>query len=192
MTVQFSTDVRNVRLDAIEALQGGIVDGSCIWLPVGAGTGTAWAASTAYTFGQLRSNGGNLFLCVKGGTSASSGGPAGTSAAAPKLRIYSGSAPANCAAAATGTLLAEITCPADFYANASAGSKALSGSWTVAATAGGTAGYYRIVDNAGTTCHEQGTVTATGGGGDLTLDNVSIAASQVVTITSMTKTDGNP
>lgn len=108
----------------------------------------------------------------------------------PKLRIYSGSAPANCAASATGTLLAEITCPSDWMAAASSGSKVLAGSWTVAATNAGTAGYYRLYDNAGTTCHEQGTITATGGGGDMTLDNTSIAAGQTVTITSKTLTAG--
>lgn len=109
----------------------------------------------------------------------------------PKLRILTGSKPANCAAAETGTLLAEITCPSDWLAAPSNGQKALSGTWTVAASAAGTAGYYRIVDSAGTTCHEQGTITATGGGGDMTVDNTSIASGQTVTVTSKTLTDGN-
>jgi hypothetical protein len=108
--------------------------------------------------------------------------------ASAKLRIYTGAAPANCAAAATGTLLVDMALPADWMAAASAGSKALAGSWTGTGAAAGTAGYYRIVDTAGTTAHEQGTVTATGGGGDLTLDNTSIASAQTVTITSKTLT----
>jgi hypothetical protein len=37
----------------------------------------------------------------------------------------------------------------------------------------------------------QGTVTATGGGGDMTLDNVSIASSQAVTVNTFTLTDAN-
>lgn len=111
--------------------------------------------------------------------------------ASPKLHIYTGSVPASCATAASGTKLVEMTLPADFYADASAGSKALSGTWQSTGITGGTAGYYRIYDSTNTTCHEQGTITATGGGGDLTLDNVSIASGQTVTITSMTKTDGN-
>jgi len=111
--------------------------------------------------------------------------------ASPKLHIYTGSAPASCAAAATGTKLVEMTLPADFYANASAGSKALSGVWQSTGITGGVAGYYRIYDSTNTSCHEQGTITATGGGGDLTLDNVNIAQGQTVTITGMTKTDGN-
>lgn len=108
----------------------------------------------------------------------------------PKLQIRTGAQPANCAAAATGTLLAEVTCPADWMAAASAGTKVLAGSWTVAAVAAGTAGYYRLYDSAGTNCDEQGSITATGGGGDMTLDNTNIAAAQVVTITAKTLTAG--
>lgn len=115
-----------------------------------------------------------------------------TAGAAALLRIYSGAAPANCAAAASGTLLAEITLPSDWMAAASSGSKALAGTWQDAsANATGTAGHFRLYDSGGTTCHAQGTVTATGGGGDLTLDNVSIASGQSVTITSFTITAGN-
>ena len=110
--------------------------------------------------------------------------------ASPKLQIRTGAQPVNCAAAATGTLLTEITCPTDWMAAASAGTKVLAGSWTVAAVAAGAAAHYRIVDSAGTTCHEQGSVTLTGGGGDMTLDNTSIAAAQVVTITDKTLTAG--
>ncbi|UCV01147.1 hypothetical protein [Acidovorax radicis] len=108
----------------------------------------------------------------------------------PKLQIRTGAAPANCAAADSGTLLAEITCPADWMGAASAGAKALAGSWTVAAGAAGTAGHYRLKDNSATTCHEQGSITATGGGGDMTLDNTSIASGQTVTITAKTLTAG--
>lgn len=114
-----------------------------------------------------------------------------TIGASPKLRFYTGAKPANTAAAATGTLLAEITCPADFYANAASGSKSLSGSWTAAASGDGSAGYYRMYDSAGSVCHEQGTITATGGGGDMTLDNISIATGQTITITSKTLNAGN-
>ena len=111
---------------------------------------------------------------------------------APLLRIYSGTAPANCAAAASGTLLAEATLPSDWMEAASSGSKALSGTWQDAsANATGTAGHWRLYDSSGTTCHAQGTVTATGGGGDMTLDNTSIASAQSVTITSFTITAGN-
>lgn len=104
--------------------------------------------------------------------------------ASARLQIRTGAAPVNCAAADTGTLLVDMALPADWMAAASGGVKALAGSWQATAAAAGTAAHYRIKDSTGTTCHEQGTVTATGGGGDLTLDNTSIAASQTVTITS--------
>lgn len=108
------------------------------------------------------------------------------------LKIRSGAAPANCAAADSGTVLATIALPSDWLAAAAAGAKAKSGTWQDAsADATGTAAHFRIYDNAGTTCHLQGTVTATGGGGDMTVDNVSIAAAQVVTVTGFTLTDGN-
>jgi hypothetical protein len=40
--------------------------------------GTAWAPSTTYTVGARRTNGGNVYTCTTGGTSAGSGGPSGT------------------------------------------------------------------------------------------------------------------
>lgn len=108
------------------------------------------------------------------------------------LRIRTGAAPADCATADSGTVLAELTLPSDWMAAASGGSKAKSGTWQDAsANATGTAAHFRIYDSAGTTCHIQGTVTVTGGGGDMTLDNTSIATGQSVTITSFTLTDGN-
>lgn len=111
----------------------------------------------------------------------------------PILRIYdlTAGAPANCAAAITGTLLAEMTLPSDWMAAASGGTKAKSGTWSDAsANNTGTADFFRVWDSAGTTCHDQGTVTATGGGGDLTLDNVSVASGQAVTITGFSVTAG--
>lgn len=38
----------------------------------------AWVGSTAYTVGQVRTNGANIYRCTSSGTSASSGGPTGT------------------------------------------------------------------------------------------------------------------
>lgn len=110
---------------------------------------------------------------------------------APKLQIRTGAQPANCAAVDSGTLLCEITLPSDWAAAASNGSKALAGSWSGTGAAAGTAAHYRLKDSTGTTCHMQGSVTATAGGGDLTLDNTSIATGQTVTISSWTMTDAN-
>lgn len=113
----------------------------------------------------------------------------GTSAV---LKIRTGAAPANCATADSGTVLATLSLPSDWMAAASAGAKAMAGSWTDAsADATGTAAHFRLYASDGTTVHGQGTVTATGGGGDMTVDNTSFAAGQAFTITSFTLTDGN-
>jgi hypothetical protein len=108
------------------------------------------------------------------------------------LKIRSGSPPATCATADSGDVLATLTLPADWMAAASSGSKAKSGTWEdSSADMAGTAGHFRIYASDGTTCHIQGTITATGGGGDMTLDNVVIASAQDITITAFTLTDGN-
>jgi hypothetical protein len=113
----------------------------------------------------------------------------GTSAV---LKIKTGSAPADCATADSGTVLATLSLPSDWLAAAASGSKAKSGTWSdTSADATGTAAHFRLYASDGTTCHMQGTVTATGGGGDLTLDNTSVASGQTVTITSFALTDGN-
>lgn len=113
----------------------------------------------------------------------------------PKLQLRSGSPPATCATADSGTLLCEITLPSDWLAAASSGSKAKAGTWSGTGDSGlgspTAAGHWRIKDSSGVTCHAQGTVTITGGGGDLTLDNTSIAANQAVSISSFTLTAGN-
>lgn len=108
------------------------------------------------------------------------------------MRIRTGAQPATCATADSGSVLATLTLPSDWMAAASAGSKAKSGTWEdLSADATGTAGHFRIYDNAGTTCHIQGSVTATGGGGDMTVDNTSFASGQAFTVTGFTLTDGN-
>jgi len=107
------------------------------------------------------------------------------------LKIRSGSAPADCGTADSGTVLATLNLPSDWLAAASGGSKSKSGTWEdTSADAAGTAGHFRIYATDGTTVHMQGTVTATGGGGDMTLDNTSIASGQQVTITSFTLSAG--
>ncbi len=115
-----------------------------------------------------------------------------TIAATAILKIRVGAPPADCAAGDSGTVLATMTLPADWLANASGGSKAIAGLWQdLSADNPGTAGHFRIYANDGTTCGMQGTVTATGGDGDMTLVNTVLATGQEVTITSFTLTDGN-
>lgn len=103
------------------------------------------------------------------------------------LEIRTGSVPATCATADSGSVLVTYNLASDWAAAASSGSKALS-STPISGTAGatGTAGHFRLKDSGGTTCHAQGTITATGGGGDMTVDNTSITSGQSVNITSLT------
>lgn len=108
------------------------------------------------------------------------------------LKIRTGAQPANVAAADSGTVLATLTLPSDWMAAASGGVKAKSGTWSDAsADATGTAAHYRIYASDGTTAHLQGSVTITGGGGDMTVDNTSFAAAQAFTITAYSLTDAN-
>ena len=110
----------------------------------------------------------------------------------PKLRFYTGAVPANCAAANSGTQLAELQLPVDFMSAASGGVKDLLGTWEdTSADATGVIAHYRIFDNAGTTCHIQGTVTITAGGGDMEVDNTNIAVGQNITVTAYSITRGN-
>lgn len=106
----------------------------------------------------------------------------GTSAV---LKIFSGAEPANCAAADPAGLLATINLPSDWMANAAAGSKAKSGTWSVAASGTGTAASWRIYDSGVVACHIQGNVA------DMVFDNTSITAGQTVTVTGFTITAGN-
>lgn len=108
----------------------------------------------------------------------------------PILKIRTGSAPADCGTADAGTVLATITCPSDWAAAASGGSKAKSGTWQdTSADATGTAGHFRLYDSGGSTCHMQGTCGQ--GSGDLSFDNTAIVAGQTVNVTAFTTTDGN-
>ena len=106
-----------------------------------------------------------------------------TVGASPTLELRSGPVPANVGAADAGTLLASMVLPADWLANAAAGSKGLLGTWRDSgADAAGTVAHYRIKQ--GLTTHLQGTASGTGGGGDIILDNPTLTVGQVVTITA--------
>ncbi len=107
----------------------------------------------------------------------------------PTLEIRTGAAPANAAAADTGTVLATITLPSDWLAAASAGVKGLSGTWQdLTADASGTPGHYRIKQ--GATCHLQGTASGPGGGGEIVFDTATFTAGQQVNVTAFNMTEG--
>lgn len=115
-----------------------------------------------------------------------------TTGASAVLKIRTGSVPATCATADAGTVLATLNLPSDWMGAASSGTKSLSGTWSdSSADATGTAAHFRLYASDGTTCHAQGTVTATGGGGDMTVDSTSFTAGQSFSVTSFTLTEGN-
>lgn len=106
------------------------------------------------------------------------------------MKIKTGSPPATCATADSGTVLATLSLPADWMAAASNGSKALAGSWADAsADANGTADHFRIYASDGTTCHIQGTVGTSAA--DLIVDNDSFAAGQAFSVTAFTINENN-
>ena len=105
------------------------------------------------------------------------------------IEIRTGAQPANVAAADSGTLLATLTGGTPFAAGAASGVLTLSAiTGDSSADASGTAAHYRLKTSGGT-CHEQGTVTATGGGGDMTFTSVAFVASEPITMNSWTKTE---
>jgi hypothetical protein len=108
------------------------------------------------------------------------------------IKMFTGAQPANCAAANSGTELFTETLPSDWMAAAGSGTKALSGVWSAAAIGGGgTIAHFRLYASDGTTCKMQGSVTITGGGGDMTIDNPVVADGQIITVTTFTLTDAN-
>lgn len=120
--------------------------------------------------------------------------------ASPILRAFTGAAPANCAAASTGTLIFEMTLPADWLSQSN-GVSSLVGTWQdSSANATGAPRYFRVFDSTGTTCHAQGTISIAAGSGELKLTAPdaggadagypAIASGQPITISSFTVTEG--
>lgn len=107
----------------------------------------------------------------------------------PILKLRAGAPPANLAAPAQGTVIATLQLPTDWMQAAAARSKAKNGNWQdPAADNLGIIAHYEILKADGVTRAEQGTVSATGGGGDMTVDNTNVAQGQPITITGFTRT----
>lgn len=108
------------------------------------------------------------------------------------LKLYDGTPPNNCAAAlSSNNELVSETCGTPLAGAAASGVLTLNSISVVTATANGTASFFRIMNSANTTCHMQGTVTATGGGGDMTLNTTYLTTGGNVTVTSFTLTEAN-
>lgn len=90
--------------------------------------------------------------------------------------------------AAGGVLLVPITSPGSPWNAAASGQKTKNGTWTDVAVATGVIGHYRF-RNAADTRREEGTVTVTGGGGDATVNDVTVGTvGMSVTVNTFTKT----
>lgn len=111
--------------------------------------------------------------------------------ASAKIRVYSGSQPADVGTAISGqTLLVEFIGNAGGFAPAASGG-VLTASTIAAinAVAAGTAAFFRIFKSDGTTAVIDGSVGTAAA--DLILDNTNIANGQNCSITSLTITRGN-
>lgn len=104
-----------------------------------------------------------------------------------EIRIYSGAQPASANDAASGTLLATVVLADPAFGAAASGVATGTDPASVNATTTGTAGWFRLTDSAGATVLD-GDVTATGGGGVMTLSTTSLTATYAVDITALTVT----
>jgi hypothetical protein len=108
------------------------------------------------------------------------------------LKIRTGAPPATVADASTGTVLATVQLPSDWMAAAASRAKAKAGTWEdTSADASGTAAHFEITASNGSTVGMRGTVSASGGGGDMTVDNVVFAAGQSFSVAAFTLNAGN-
>jgi hypothetical protein len=103
------------------------------------------------------------------------------------IAIRSGTRPTLPSDTATGTLLATVTLADPAFGSSSSGAATLTDPSSVNAVATGTAAWFRAFDGNGLAVFD-GSVTATGGGGDLTLSTVSIVSGQPVDLTGGTIT----
>lgn len=109
-------------------------------------------------------------------------------AGAGKLRLYNGTRPAT--GGAVTTLLAELTF-SDPCGTVTSGVLTFSAiASDASADTTGTATWFRIVDSTGAFVLD-GTITVTGGGGDITMTSTSIQAGVTVDATSLVFTEDN-
>lgn len=115
---------------------------------------------------------------------------ANAGAAAGTIKVYSGAQPATADDAEAGDLLATFTLADPAFAAATGGVKDLDADpdLSTAAVAAGNAGWARIEDSDGVNVAD-GSVTATGGGGDFIINAVAITLGQTVTLTLGSVTD---
>lgn len=105
------------------------------------------------------------------------------------IEIRTGSQPATVATAASGTLLGTLTLSDPAFGNATTASPSVATASAITsdttADASGNAGWFRGYDSNNAAVID-GSITATGGGGDMTLDDIAVVAGGTIAITSWT------
>jgi hypothetical protein len=105
------------------------------------------------------------------------------------IEIRTGSQPATANTAASGTLLGTLPLSATAFGAATTASPSVATANAITsdtvADATGTAGWFRAYSGGGTAVID-GSITATGGGGELQLDSTSIVAGGTIACTSWT------
>lgn len=113
-----------------------------------------------------------------------------------RINLYTGSQPANADADVAGTLLGTLSLAADAFGAAASGTlTAASITSDSNADNSGTAGWFRLYDasegvsgSSATKKRLDGSITASGGGGDLILDDTAVTAGDTLAISSLTLT----
>lgn len=106
----------------------------------------------------------------------------------PVLEIRTGDAPAALGDADSGTLLASVSLPSDWLTAASSGSVSKNGTWEdLEADNTGTAAHFRL-KTSGAVVKMQGSITTSGGGGDMIVNSVSFVAGLPFSVTTFTIT----
>jgi hypothetical protein len=106
----------------------------------------------------------------------------------PILNLYTGSPPAAISDADSGTLLASIALPSDWLTAPNSGTVSKNGTWQdLAANNTGNAGYFRI-KTSGSVVKMQGTVSASGGGGDMIVNDIALVTGLPFSISTFTIT----
>lgn len=106
------------------------------------------------------------------------------------LKIYSGTIPAAPSSPPNGTELVSFTLPDPLAPAAVNGAVTWNGIAAVNVAVGGTAGWFRVADSNGTAVFD-GTVTATGAGGDLQLDSTALVSGRLISIDSVVLTEAS-
>jgi hypothetical protein len=103
------------------------------------------------------------------------------------LEIRTGTQPATTNTAASGTLLGTLVLSKPAFGNATTASPSVATAAAITsdttADATGTAGWFRAYDSTGAAIID-GSISATGGGGDMTLDSVSVVAGGTIAVTA--------